>query len=159
MKKILLLAVLIIGGFVHNSYSQDSTSQQQLSQLLTHYYSIKDALVAGNSGTVAINAEAFLKTANSIDYKIISEGNINALVKDATVISELKDINKQRSRFANLSDNMASLAKLVKFSSAPIYQVYCPMKKANWLSSEKDIKNPYYGSAMLTCGKVVDTIQ
>src|SRR6476620_10288346 len=138
MKKILLLAVLIIGGFVHNSYSQDSTSQQQLSLLLTHYYSIKDALVAGNSGTVAIKAEAFLKTANSIDYKIISEGNINALVKDATVISGLKDINKQRARFANLSDNMSSLAKLVKLSSEPIYQVYCPMKKANWLSSEKD---------------------
>lgn len=159
MKKILLLAVLIIGGFVQNSYSQDSTSQQQLSQLLTHYYSIKDALVAGNSGTAAIKAEEFLKTANSIDYKIISEGNINALVKDATVISGLKDINKQRARFANLSDNMSSLVKLVKFSSEPIYQIYCPMKKANWLSSEKDIKNPYYGSAMLTCGKVVDTIQ
>jgi hypothetical protein len=159
MKKILLLAVLIIGGFVQNSYSQDSTSQQQLSQLLTHYYSIKDAMVAGNSGTAAIKAEEFLKTANSIDYKIISEGNINALVKDATVISGLKDINKQRARFANLSDNMSSLVKLVKFSSEPIYQIYCPMKKANWLSSEKDIKNPYYGSAMLTCGKVVDTIQ
>ena len=159
MKKILLLAVLIVGGFVHNGYSQDSTSQQQLSLLLTNYYSIKDALVAGNSGTVAIKAEEFLKTANSIDYKIISEGNINALVKDATVISGLKDINKQRASFANLSDNMSSLAKLVKLSSEPIYQVYCPMKKANWLSSEKDIKNPYYGSAMLTCGKVVDTIQ
>jgi Protein of unknown function (DUF3347). len=32
------------------------------------------------------------------------------------------------------------------------------MKKANWLSSEKEIKNPYYGSTMLTCGSVVDTI-
>jgi hypothetical protein len=32
------------------------------------------------------------------------------------------------------------------------------MKKANWLSNEKQVKNPYYGSAMLNCGKVVDTI-
>ncbi|HJW15956.1 MAG TPA: DUF3347 domain-containing protein [Flavisolibacter sp.] len=159
MKKILLLATFLVSGFVQISYSQDSTSQQQLSQLLTHYYSIKDALVSGNPGTAALKGEAFLKTANAIDYKIISEGNINALVKDATAISETKDINKQRGYFANLSNNMAALAKVIKFTSQPIYQAYCPMKKANWLSKEKDIKNPYYGNAMLTCGKVVETIQ
>jgi hypothetical protein len=159
MKKILFLISLFVVGLAQAGFSQDSTSQQQLPLLLTHYYSIKDALVAGNSGTASLKGEEFIKTANSIDYKIISEGNINALLKDATAISELKDINKQRARFANLSDNMAMLAKVVKFSPEPIYQVYCPMRKANWLSSEKDIKNPYYGSSMLTCGKVVDTIQ
>jgi hypothetical protein len=53
---------------------------------------------------------------------------------------------------------MTVLAKAVKLSSEPVYQVYCPMKKANWLSSSKEIKNPYFGSAMLTCGKVVETI-
>jgi hypothetical protein len=53
---------------------------------------------------------------------------------------------------------MASLAKSVKLTTEPIYQAYCPMKKANWLSNDKAIKNPYYGSAMLTCGKVVETI-
>jgi hypothetical protein len=28
-----------------------------------------------------------------------------------------------------------------------------------WLSSEAVIKNPYYGKAMLTCGKVTETIK
>jgi hypothetical protein len=89
---------------------------------------------------------------------VISEGNINALLKDATPISETKDIKVQREHFTNLSNNMASLAKSVKLTTEPIYQAYCPMKKANWLSNDKAIKNPYYGSAMLTCGKVVETI-
>lgn len=159
MKKVLFLVTLFVAGFTHHSYSQDTIQQQQLSQLLTYYYSIKDALVAGNSTTAAQKSEAFLKTANSIDYKTISEGNINALLKDATAISESKDIKKQREHFAILSNNMAALAKVVKFTSQPIYQAYCPMKKVNWLSSEKEIKNPYYGNAMLTCGKVVETIQ
>ena len=159
MKKILFLATFFVAGFTQNIYLQDTTQQLQLTQLLTHYYSIKDALVAGNSGIAALKGEAFLKTANNIDYKVISEGNINALLKDATAISESKDIKKQRQYFVNLSNNMAALAKVVKFSSQPIYQAYCPMKKANWLSADKDIKNPYYGSEMLTCGKVVDTIQ
>lgn len=159
MKKILFIAMILVAGFSTYSHAQDTTRQPQLSQLLTQYYAIKDALVAGNSNTAALKGEAFLKTANLIDYKLISEGNINALLKDATAISETKDINKQRAHFANLSNNMAALAKTVKFSTQPIYQAYCPMKKANWLSSGQDIKNPYYGSTMLTCGKVVDTIQ
>ncbi|RYF87461.1 MAG: DUF3347 domain-containing protein, partial [Chitinophagaceae bacterium] len=45
----------------------------------------------------------------------------------------------------------------LKLSSQPIYLQYCPMKKASWLSSEKQIRNPYYGSSMLTCGEVTET--
>ena len=158
MKKIFLIIVFAGTAFIQKSVAQDSTQQKQLSQLLTQYYDIKDALVGGKADVASAKAEEFIKTANSIDYKLISEGNINALLKDATPISETKDISVQRKHFANLSNNMAALAKSVKLTSAPVYQQYCPMKKANWLSSEQAIKNPYYGSAMLTCGKVVETI-
>ena len=159
MKKIIFAAAAFLATtFVQKSFAQDSTQQHQLSQLLSQYYNIKDALVAGNGNEASAKAEEFIKTANSIDYKLISEGNVNALLKDATPISETKDIKKQREHFANLSNNMAALAKSVKLGAQPIYQAYCPMKKANWLSSDKEIKNPYYGSAMLTCGKVVETI-
>lgn len=145
-------------AFVQKAFTQDNSQQNQLSQLLTQYYNIKDALVAGKSTVASAKADEFIKTANTIDYKLISEGNINALLKDATPISENKDIKKQRQHFSNFSNNMATLAKAVKLSSEPIYKAYCPMQKANWLSSSKEIKNPYYGSAMLTCGSVVETI-
>lgn len=159
MKKLIFVTVaFLITVFVQKSFAQDSTQQRQLSQLLSQYYNIKDALVAGNGNDASTKAGEFIKTANSIDHKLISEENINALLKDATPISETKDINKQREHFANLSNNMVSLAKAVKLDTAPIYQQYCPMKKTNWLSSDKAIKNPYYGNAMLTCGKVVETI-
>jgi len=159
MKKIIFAAVAFFAAvFVQKGIAQDSTEQRQFSQLLTQYYQLKDALVAGNGNNASTKAQEFIKTANSIDYKLISEDNINALLKDATPISETKDINKQREHFANLSNNMATLAKTVWLTGDPIYKQYCPMKKANWLSSEKAIKNPYYGNAMLTCGKVVETI-
>ena len=158
MKQIFLVVVFLAPSFLQKSFAQDSTQQYQLSQLLSKYYDIKDALVAGNGNEASAKAGEFIKTANSIDYKIISEGNINALLKDATPISDAKEIKIQRQHLSNLSDNMTTLAKAVKLTTQPIYQAYCPMKKANWLSSDKEIKNPYYGSAMLTCGKVVETI-
>ena len=159
MKKIFFVAVAFLGGvFVQNSFAQDSTQQRQLSQLLTQYYEIKDALVAGNGNNASAKAQEFIKIANSIDYKLISEGNINALLKDATPVSESKDVKVQREHFANLSNNMATLAKAVKLTADPVYKQYCPMKKTYWLSNEKAIKNPYYGNAMLTCGNVAETI-
>ena len=29
---------------------------------------------------------------------------------------------------------------------------------ADWISKEKEIKNPYYGDEMLTCGSILETI-
>lgn len=159
MKKLLFLVALATSLFSTSSYAQDAQQQTQLSVLLSQYYAIKDALVAGNSTAAATSAQQAVKTLNSIDYRVVSEGNINALVKDVTAISELIDLQKQRGRFANFSNNMTVLAKSVKLSSDPIFQAYCPMKKAGWLSKDKEIRNPYFGSAMLSCGEVVQTIQ
>lgn len=155
MKKIFLLWVLFAATSIQNNFAQDIT----IAQLLKQYYQMKDALVAGNSADASIAANNFIKSANSADNKIISEGNVQALVKDASKIAEVKDLGKQRQAFSSLSDNMITLAKSTKLTDQPIYQQYCPMKKASWLSSEKTIKNPYYGSSMLTCGKVTETIQ
>ena len=159
MNKLFLIVAIVATAFTQNSFSQDSTKQYPLSQLLTYYYNIKNALVADDFTSASTNARSFVKTANSVDYKLISEGNINTLVKDATKIAEAKDIKNQRIYFANLSTNMAAVAKAVKLTDQPVYLTYCPMKKAYWLSNEKAIKNPYYGSAMLTCGEVTETIQ
>jgi len=158
MKKTRIIFALIMAVFSQLSFAQDKLNQPQ-ALLLTAYYDIKNALIAGNGETAAAKAEIFLKTANSIDYKVISEGNINILVKDAGAISITKYLKKQREIFANLSNNMAEVAKVTKLSDQPIYKQYCPMKKANWLSNEKAIKNPYYGNSMLTCGNVEETIK
>jgi DNA-binding transcriptional regulator WhiA len=159
MKKLFLFVALIATAFTQKSFAQDTTNQTQLSQLLNSYYQVKNALIEGNSNTAALQAEAFLKTANGISNRTISEGSRNALVKDAGVISESKDLKKQREVFANFSTNMYALAKSLKLTEEPIYYQYCPMKKAYWLSSDKAIKNPYYGSVMLTCGSVKETIE
>ena len=71
-------------------------NQQQLSQLLAAYYNIKNALVTGDAGSAASNAELFLKNVNTVDYKLISESNVHILSKDAGKISSTKDLTRQR---------------------------------------------------------------
>lgn len=158
MKKSLLLVAICAMVFVQQSFAQNISTPKP-SELLTSYYNIKDALVSGDANSAATNAEQFVKTINSISSEIIHESYKGALLKDASKISATKDLKKQREAFSTFSANMYALAKEVKLNSEPVYYVYCPMKKSTWLSSNKTIKNPYFGNAMLTCGKTTDTIQ
>ena len=157
MKKLFFLVALFATTVIHNAFGQDNAKTQP-AQLLSLYYDIKDALVGGNSNTASVKAEEFVKAINGVDPKIVNEASRDALLKDAAHISESKEIKHQREHFAPFSGNMLALARVVKLSADPVYQQYCPMKKASWLSNQKSIKNPYYGSAMLTCGKVEATL-
>jgi len=157
MKKIFLMLALIATAFTQNSFAQDSTKTEP-AQLLNTYYKLKDALVGSNSTLAAANAEELVKAINSTDKEIVNDDARANLLKDANAIAQSKDIKLQREKFATLSNNMFELAKTVKLSAEPVYQQYCPMKKASWLSNEKAIKNPYYGNAMLTCGSVKTTL-
>ena len=43
-----------------------------------------------------------------------------------------------------------------------VYYQFCPMafneKGAFWLSTTKEISNPYFGDQMLTCGEIKETL-
>lgn len=135
------------------------------SSLLTNYYAVKNALVGGDAAGASKAAADFVSNAKAIDAKSLTLSEQKAysavqakLLADAGAIAGTKDLVKQRTAFQSFSDNMITLSKATK-PAAPVYVAYCPMKKASWLSSEKVIKNPYYGSTMLSCGQVTDTIK
>ena len=166
MKSIKLLMATAILFYAFNVNAQTKTS---INQVLNTYITLKDALVK-TDGTSSSSASKTLLT--SIQEVNMSELNtethtqwmkvVNDLKEDAEHISETKEITHQRDHFMSLSKNLYAVIKVSK-SETPIYYQFCPMankgKGANWLSLENKIKNPYYGNQMLTCGKVVETIQ
>lgn len=156
MNKLLLVIALVAIALPLHISAQDTA---KAGQLLSHYYALKDALVSGKPDQASSHAQAFQKAAGTVDFTAANENNLNTLVKAAEKISETKDLKKQREYFASLSTNLVTLASSVKLTDQPLYVAYCPMKKASWLTSEKAIKNPYYGSSMLTCGEITKTIK
>ncbi|ASW73450.1 hypothetical protein IQ37_15400 [Chryseobacterium piperi] len=157
MKKYIITAVFSLFSMI--SISAQSKSNAQVSKLYQNYITIKAALASDDADKASKAATEFIKTASTIDYKVVSEGNLTILKKDATAISEARNINSQRENFFNLSDNMIALTKQFKLSDKPVFVQYCPMADGSWLSSEKQIVNPYYGSKMLSCGSVKSEIK
>ncbi len=165
MKKIYFVASFLATITLH-SFAQDSAKANQLSELLNSYYGVKNALVSSDVTVAAINAGELVKRIDGIDMKTLSEADHNAfmsvqykLKEDAHAIAASNKIENQRTFFSTLSDNIYTLAKAAKLSNEPVYQQYCPMKKMYWLSKESTIKNPYYGTVMLSCGKVTETLK
>jgi hypothetical protein len=61
-----------------------------------------------------------------------------------------------------LSKQLETLIRKKGLSGGQLYVDYCPMalndEEATWVSSHKQISNPYFGKEMLSCGEVHDTI-
>ena len=163
MKSLLTTAVLTV-ILVFSANAQKTSSA--LSPILGLYYNLKDALVNSDAKTASAKAGDFTKAIISINVNQLSSAGQNTyaslkdkLISDAKQISENYNIEKQRAYFSSLSTNIYSLAKAIQLSDQPVYQAYCPMRNAYWLSNEAAIKNPYYGNQMLSCGKVSDTLK
>ena len=120
-----------------------------------HYLHLKNALVEGNS-TEAQSGAAALQTALS------DAGNTKG-ADLAGKIASVKDIETQRGELEGLTAEVEALIKKSALTSGVIYKQYCPManddKGGYWLSSNKEIKNPYFGDAMLACGEVKEEIK
>lgn len=144
---------------LQQSFAQTTSDPATPGQLLTIYYTIKDALVNGQPELAARQATTFTAAARNIVHKDLHENNRTDLIKDAGLIAATKDIKKQREYFSTFSADMLHLVHDIKLSEAAVYQMYCPMKKAGWLSKESNVRNPYFGSSMLTCGTVTETIK
>jgi hypothetical protein len=147
-------------------FIQSNVEQPSQSPILNSYYQVKNALVAGDAGAAATAAGEMLQAVTGFDMQSMTPAGHTAfmnlkdkLAYDARHISESKDINHQREHFTSLSANLIELTKKINLSPMPIYEDYCPMKKAYWLSADTAIRNPYFGPTMPTCGKVAATIQ
>ena len=157
------------GNPTQGNNAMDMQEASQLKAVDDNYFALKDALVKTDGVSASAKASAMLTALDGVEMgKLNNEEHTvwmkveNNLKTDAKRIKENKDIDNQREYFISLSKTMYELVKAGK-PAETIYYQYCPMandgKGANWLSKESAIKNPYYGSQMLSCGKTVETIK
>ncbi len=132
--------------------------------LITTYLELKDALVESNAIKAATKAKQFkielaqIAAAN----KTFLEDSWTILYSSTNGIANSQKLDIQRSAFRLLSEKMIAILLHFKESHLPLYIQKCPMALNNegglWLSSETEIKNPYFGDQMLRCGEVENVL-
>ncbi|HET8837784.1 MAG TPA: efflux RND transporter periplasmic adaptor subunit [Flavobacteriaceae bacterium] len=140
--------------------------QNLLMESLKPYLQMKNAFVESDAKKVSAFAKSTLQKINAIPNSKLGKmekmhlGKIERMLK---AIAENDDIENQRSHFVILNQNMVPLVVNIEAADQQLYIQNCPMANNNngafWISTEKEIRNPYYGDAMLTCGSVIDSLQ
>ncbi|MDQ6815388.1 MAG: DUF3347 domain-containing protein [Bacteroidota bacterium] len=148
-----------------------SDFNSKFTNFLNSYYHLKDAFVLSNNDMANASANLLVTTADSVNLKEVkadtsilqmAKGYLETISSEAKALSQEKDLEAKRKSFQLISDAMYDLVRTIRFDRGVVYHQFCPMAfndaGAYWLSATADIKNPYFGKKMLTCGEVKDSI-
>ena len=139
---------------------------QEIAAVVSAYFQVKNSLVKDQIPTAATQllAQALAKVSSAAGTgkEKAKWEKIKAELSQATAkIKGAKDIGAARTQFSNLSASIIQLAETYPLSQQVVYKDYCPMafdnKGGYWLSETEDIRNPYFGASMLSCGEVKQT--
>ena len=167
------------GGKTESGSNQDAQTVEQnpspsapnasksTTQIIDTYLAVKDALVADDQALAAEKSKALAQALKSYDISGATANDpeeLERLQVEATSFAEnlaSGDLAAQRESFQALSVVVKDMLKIAG-TDRTIYHQYCPMYKNNtggmWLSAEEEIKNPLFGSKMLSCGTVEETL-
>lgn len=151
-------------------FTVDAAFQHQLAGVFKAYVALKDAFVASDASKVKAEAQTTQQALAAVDMKLLTGaahndwmaylGTMEGALKE---IQTASDIEAQRKSFSSLSDSFYKSIKAFGLGGSTAYYEYCPMAFDNegafWLSDAEQIRNPYFGDKMLTCGSVKEKLQ
>ncbi len=137
-----------------------------IKSLLQNYLAVKNALIEGNSDKAASTSKSMYNTMKAFDKSLFTAQQKESydsieddLKEQADQIAKSK-LEEQGQHFAVMSKDMYAIVKAFG-AGMTLYHDHCPMYNngSMWLSETKDIRNPYYGKSMMSCGNVEEIFQ
>jgi len=149
--------------------SIDNNAKAALQPIVSEYFKLNQALASDDFKTAKNSSIQLLKKVNAINMSLFKEEAHNlwmnyqkSIKKELEHAEHYTTLEEIRKVDLLLSNTLIDLVHSFKLNNEVFYVLHCPMannnKGADWLSNSKDIKNPFYGKAMLTCGEVKETI-
>lgn len=142
-----------------------AAAKKSLQPLYDAYFELKNALVKDDLKTAKKASEKMKSSLNKINMSLFGADSHNLymtynsnLKQELQHLPHVEKIENARQKFQAISETMVAMSQSFEPLENIIYVQFCPMadnnKGANWISLDKDIKNPYFGKSMLTCGEV-----
>lgn len=150
--------------------SVNESFKKQLTAVYSAHLPLQNVFINSDGSAAKIAVSLIEEALDIVDMSLVTGEmhnywmkSMKGLKESLNKIKSSDDIEKQRLAYADFIDELYKSIKMYGVSGVTIYYQYCPMardgKGAYWLSETKEIKNPYYGDAMLTCGETIEVIQ
>jgi membrane fusion protein, copper/silver efflux system len=142
----------------------------QLNKVYDKYIILKNAFVSSDEKDVKESVNELQATLVNVNMNLLAGNAMTQWMKLSAVLNdEIKQIeasdklDDQRKVFSLFNDSFYKVISTFGLMGKTVYYQFCPMmndnKGAYWLSETNDIRNPYYGDAMLTCGETKETLK
>ncbi len=128
--------------------ADNAALMEPVKSVLDHYLMIQTELTKDSIKGLDEHANAIAKAVKGDSMKMLSPD----VTKQAEALAKAKDIKAAREAFKPLSASLVKYLADNKAGKGTYHEAYCPMVKASWLQTGKEIKNPYMGKAMISCG-------
>jgi membrane fusion protein, copper/silver efflux system len=144
--------------------------KMQLNTVFDRYIVLKNAFFSSDEMKVKQAAKEVLQALDKTDMNLLKGDAMNRwmellpnLESHLKQIASSDDLEAQRKTFSLFNDVYYKAIITFGLMGKTVYYQFCPMmnnnKGAYWLSETKDIRNPYYGKAMPTCGETRETLK
>jgi hypothetical protein len=130
--------------------ADDPALMGPVKSVLDHYLRVQDALTRDTTKGIEEDANIIANLVRGDDMKMLSSD----IASQADALAKAKDLKAAREAFKPLSKSLIQYMTEKKAGTGVYHEVYCPMAKASWLQKGTDVRNPYYGKEMLTCGEL-----
>ncbi len=142
--------------------------REQITKIAEAYFQLKNSLVASDASAATKALQGLTNTLSRVDMRSL-KGRAHdhwmalkaSLDKDLQQLTKANDLETIRHHFAGLSENILDMVESFGLEKDKVYKDFCPMaldnNGAHWLSETEEIRNPYFGDAMLSCGEVKET--
>ena len=134
--------------------------------VVLEYVALRGALVASDLDAARAKAADLAARLDPADVPA-ADGEAWAaatepLAGPAAELAEAADLDAARAAFAALTDPVVAAVRVLGDGGRDLFVQHCPMAfdnaGASWVSAEREIRNPYFGDAMLTCGRVTEEL-
>jgi hypothetical protein len=139
------LVVLAVVSLVSGVVAQGSADR---ASIVKSYLVIQDLLAGDKVDGIKAPAQAIEQQASGMGEQGV------AMAAAAKALEAAADLKTAREAFGLLSDAVIDATKGQDLGDVRV--AFCPMVNRSWLQKEATIRNPYYGSSMLTCGEFRD---
>jgi hypothetical protein len=151
--------ILAFGAALGAAEGPNAAFDKAMEPVLAAFLTIQTSLAADKMDGVVDATKSIAKLARGLDGSKLT-GDY-APLKDlpaklaaaAEAMAKETAIAAARQKLKDLAKPMALWGTLAK--PAGISVAYCSMAPGSWLQKAGELRNPYYGAAMLTCGEVV----
>ena len=145
-------------------------AKEALKPIFTQYLLLTDALTRDNLQEAKKNGINLIEALEAVNMTLFTGESHKAwidlsadLKSSLQHIKHFKTLEEFRKSLNQISESIITMEMEFKPNNETLYIFHCPMannnKGGDWISTTKEVKNPYYGKAMLTCGEISKEIK